>query len=312
MKEIRHPLCSEHNGILFTSFLSAINRTIGRTVNPAIGSPIMNFRLFNLLINAGIAAISDVMAFSNLISLGNIGEMYMNKLLATLLIYAVGAGSALAQPASAGGNNAGAAESNKVNKMSSSGYQASVGAPKSSPEEMDKTQSNSTDGIPSTSVYGGGVSGNVGSSGMQDPSRSSGGANSSSTSKTSEGNAGGSAAGNSQNNSSAGSDAAYSTSGSGNKGGSGGSTAGGGGVPTGITGAGIPGNLGTMDGTKGNNSPYLGAGATTPGTDESGNAPTTGTGIPSAKSSGASGGKSGGSYDGLFRGQSSEPSKADK
>lgn len=97
------------------------------------------------------------------------------------------------------------------------------------------------------------------------------------------------------------------TSGASNSGGNRGSTDGGGaGVTTGISGAGIPGNLGTMDGTKGNNSPYIGSGATT-SEGSSGNAgpdqPTTGTGIPSAAT--------GGSEKHLFRGQSPEPRKSD-
>jgi hypothetical protein len=54
-----------------------------------------------------------------------------------------------------------------------------------------------------------------------------------------------------------------------------------------------------MDGTKGNNSPYIGAGSTTSGgssgTANPDKAPTTGTGIPSAAT--------GGSEKHLFRGQ---------
>jgi hypothetical protein len=98
------------------------------------------------------------------------------------------------------------------------------------------------------------------------------------------------------------------TSGSSNSGGSRGSTDGGGaGVTTGISGAGIPGNLGTMDGTKGNNSPYIGAGTAgsgSSGASGSDKPPTTGTGIPSAAT--------GGSEKHLFRGQSPEPSKSTK
>jgi hypothetical protein len=57
-----------------------------------------------------------------------------------------------------------------------------------------------------------------------------------------------------------------------------------------------------MDGTKGNNSPYIGAGSTTPGNSAGPSNPSTGTGLPSTAS--------GGSESHLFRGQSPEPSKS--
>lgn len=195
----------------------------------------------------------------------------MNKLLAVIFVSAFGTSVAIAQGVSSPSDAAGNDTSTK--------------------NASDRTSGAGTAGTSSaiTSQQG---SGNA----------------SSSEAKGKSGNSAGASGSNGTGSSGSSAEKISGTSGSSNSGGSQGSTDGGGaGVTTGISGAGIPGNLGTMDGTKGNNSPYIGAGATTSGssgTAGSDKAPTTGTGIPSAAE--------GGAEKHLFRGQSPEPSKPGK